>query len=81
MKAPDREDLKRLLRRRLECFAAFNRWEASHREKLSAADAIRRISEIYEMLPEEARKKDLGAKVEGIRKMHDALSVLGRNRP
>ena len=73
--------MKRLLRRRLECFAAFNRWEAAHREKLPAADAIRRISEIYEMLPEEARKKDLAAKVEGIRKMHDALSVLGGNKP
>jgi hypothetical protein len=81
MKASNREDLKRLLRRRLECFAAFNRWEAVHPEELSAADAIRRISEIYEMLPEEARKKDLAAKVEGIRKMRKALSVLGRKKP
>ena len=81
MKPYDKRDMKRLLRRRLECFAAFNRWEAAHPEKLSAADAIRRISDIYEMLPEEARKKNLASKVEGIRRMHDALSVLGRNRP
>ena len=81
MKKPDREELKKLMKRRLDCLAAFNRWEATHREHLSAADAIRRISEIYEMLPEEAKKKDLNAKIEGIRRMHKAFSALGRSRP
>ena len=81
MKEPDRDTLKMLMKRRLECLVAFNRWEAAHREELSAADAIRRISEIYEMLPEEAKKKDLSAKIEGIRRMREALSVLGRNKP
>lgn len=66
------------MKRRQECLAAFNKWEAEHREKLSPAEAIRRISEIYELLPEEARKKDLNAKIEGIRRMREALSVLGR---
>lgn len=81
MKEPDREKLKILMKRRQECLAAFNRWEAAHREELSAAEAVRRISEIYEILPEEARKKDLAVKVEGIRRMREALSVLGRNTP
>lgn len=81
MKETDRGKLKELMKRRLECLAAFNRWEAEHRERLSAAEAIRRISEIYEMLPEEARRKDLNAKIEGIRRMRKAFSVLGRSRP
>lgn len=66
--------------RRLECFRRFNQWEAENRERLSAAEAIRRVGELYEMLPEEAKKKDLSAKVEGVRKMHEALAVLGRKK-
>jgi ferric-dicitrate binding protein FerR (iron transport regulator) len=81
MKKLHKEELKTLMKRRQECLAAFNRWEAVHRERLSAAEAIRRISEIYEMLPEEAKKKDLNAKIEGIRRMHKAFSVIGRTRP
>ena len=63
---------------RQDYFARFNRWEHIHRERLSPQEAIRRISEIYEMFPEKAKKKDLNKKIEGIRKMHEALSVLER---
>jgi len=80
MTSEEKAKLKKLIRHRQECLERYNRWEALHREKLTAAEAIRKVGELYEMLPEEAKKKDIDAKIEGIRKMHEALSVLGRKR-
>ncbi len=77
MKSSEKRNTKQLWRRRRECFAAYNRWQAAHPVRLSAAEAICRIAAIYELLPEEARHKDLATKIEGIRKMRKALSVLG----
>lgn len=80
MNDEEKTRLKKLFRHRQECLERYNRWEALHREKLTPSEAIRKVGELYEMLPEEAKKKDINIKVEGIRKMHEALSVLGRNK-
>lgn len=59
------------MKRRQESLARFNRWEAANREKLPAAQVIRRIFEIYDMLPEAAKKKDLTVKLRRIREILD----------
>ena len=80
MNAEEKTRLKKLFRHRQECLERYNRWETRHRERLTPAEAIRRVGELYEMLPEEAKKKDINAKIEGFRKMHEALSVLGKKK-
>ena len=72
----DAGDLAKLMRARVEGFARYAEWSASHPAHLSPADAVASIGALYELLPPESRRRPVDPS--GVRRMHELLGQLSR---
>jgi hypothetical protein len=62
------------LRRRLEAFGAFERWEQTARSRRTPADAVAAATWLYDLLPAEAKHRAVD--VSGVQRLHAHLKQL-----
>lgn len=65
---------KELIVKHLNSLKRFNEWEKKHLDTMDEGYRLSAIFELYEMIPKEARERDIN--VEGIVKMRKALACL-----
>ncbi len=65
---------KELIRKRLTSLKRFNDWEKKQSETMGVGQNIYAIFELYDLIPENARQRDVN--VSGIIKMRKALACL-----
>lgn len=65
-----------LYRARLEGYARFAEWEASHPARLTPADAVASVGALYELLPQDARRRPVDPS--GVQHMHRVFRLLSR---
>jgi len=68
------------LRERAAALARYEAWDRAHRESLDPAGAIAAVASLYRLLPEPSRTRDDDPEFQGVRRMLDALALLGRSR-
>ena len=62
------------LRRRLEAFGAFERWEQTAGSRRTTADAVAAATWLYDLLPAEAKRRPVDAS--GVQRLHVCLRQL-----
>lgn len=73
------EEYKKLLLQRIKGLEIFNRWEEKQEfPQRSIEKILEDLWELYDDLPEESKQVKIEVKRDGIVKMHQALSVLGK---
>lgn len=55
----------------------YEAWESTHPHELDPAAAVRAVGFLYELLPHDTRHRDDDRRFEGVRRMREALAVLG----
>ncbi len=65
---------KKMIHERCKSFERFNTWERKISEKPGPATCLAILSELYDMMPDQAKQKPVN--VEGIIKMRESLACL-----
>lgn len=65
------------MRERNAALGRYEAWESTHPHDLDPAAAVRAVAFLYGLLPNDARHHDDDRRFEGVRRMHEALAVLG----
>lgn len=66
------------LREKVRAFAAFSSWSAAHPQRLEGADALAAVGDLYELLPEAARRCERDPRFAGVQRM---MAILERWTP
>jgi hypothetical protein len=70
----NRQKQKYFIKQKREHFTRFNRWELQLREKPDSSICLAIISELYDLMPDQAKQRPLN--VAGIIKMREGLACL-----